>query len=140
MEFRLNGGPFDGEIVTVAGTYPDGSTISITKPHEGGAVTYTCPSEEDFDNRDLWLCLITLKTPVHSVADHDMLDRWMKDGSYYKNTYINKVNPNVSKTNPNVRKTKDPKRLIELDWEQHASSSSYASGKKGYTTKTKRVV
>lgn len=87
MEFRLNGGPFDGETVTVSSLYTDGEDLVIVmldKTDNKVTWTYICPSDEDFDNRELFLSFEKPKALNHKTADQDQRDRWMKASPYAK--------------------------------------------------------
>lgn len=72
MVFTLNGGPADGQRVEVGGKHADGRTVKFTHIHEGQKYLYVCPSDEDFESKDLFLSSF-IEFPSSS-ADLDMRD------------------------------------------------------------------
>lgn len=80
MKFRLNGGPLDGQIIELT-DHMDGKFIKVSLRFDDKAYLYICPSDDDFDSRDLFL---SLEPAVRSTADMDAVDNFWKDGSYWK--------------------------------------------------------
>ena len=89
MDFTLNGGPFDGVVIKHLTTEHTGKSVLVVKTLDGKPYFYVCPSQDDFDSRDLWLCtdpevLSKLRSELsHRYAD---LNTQLNNGSYWNNT------------------------------------------------------
>lgn len=69
MYFTLNGGPLDGHIVAISDQTPP-ERIRFPVHTDGILQVYRCPSEEDYEERQLFFCPDRLL----SAADADQRD------------------------------------------------------------------
>lgn len=90
MEFRLNGGPRDGEVIEVSDHYLSGQGL-VVPVYDGDEVSYyVCPSEDDYDKRDLFWSIENPYKDSKTAADQDQYDRWLRADPYTKKLIADK--------------------------------------------------